>query len=540
MQIAHSTLEPDKPMTNPQSSACLTQHTSLPRSTKQSFMPPLRNALLTAAVALAIGGCAVSTQPLTTDEQAAQIRQDRATMFSDQEPVTKPITMSEAMARAIKYNLDHRLKLMEEAVAQRQLDLANYDMLPRLTLAAGYTGRNNFPAASSEDVFTHEQSLAPSTSSDKVLHTGDLQFTWNVLDFGVSYYQSQEQADRTLILKERRRKVVHSLMQQVRQAYWLALGAQELDVKVAPLLQEVEAALADIRQVGKEKLRAPKEAFADERVLLETLRQLEAIRDELAQAKPHLAALMNLDPGHPFELANDGEMKVPVVQGALPAMVETALLNRPELVEARYNERISVTETKKAMAKLMPGLEFDLGEHYDSNSFLVDSHWADAGLHLSWNIFNLLSAKQITQTAQAQVDVAKMQRMALNMAVLSQVYIAYRDYHGRNRQYELALSMDEVDHKILDQARNETKTDAQGKLGQIHAELNALYSDLRLQQDYGALQNAYGSILATLGVDPLPDEVSGHDVATLAKAVEMADKMTPIAAVAAPAVKTSQ
>jgi outer membrane protein TolC len=479
--------------------------------------------LLAASVALAAGGCAVTPHPLTADEQTIQLRLDRGAMFSEQEPVQGPITLSEAMARAIKYNLDNRLKLMEEAVAQRQLDLSNYDLLPRLTLAAGYNGRDSFPAASSENVFTGLQSLAPSTSTDKRTTTADLGFTWNILDFGVSYYQSQQQADRTLILKERRRKVVHSLMQQVRQAYWLALGAQELEGKVAPLLHEVESALADIHQIEKEKLRPPRETLADERVLLETLRQLEAIRDELAQAKPHLAALMDLDPGQSFELARPGAMTVPAVHAELPAMVETALLNRPELVEARYNERISVTETKKAMAKLMPGLEFSLGEHYDSNSFLVNHHWAAAGVRLSWNIFNLLSAKQITQTAQAQVEVAKMQRMALNMAVLAQVYIAYRDYYGRNRQYELARDLDEVDHKILDQAKNETKTDAQGKLLQIRAELNALYSDLRLQQNFGALQNAYGAILATLGIDPLPEEVAAHDVATLAKAVEMAD-----------------
>ena len=522
----------------------MTKSQSTPRQTPRvasSVLPSLRNSLLAAAVALAVGGCAITPKPFTADEQKAQISLDRTSMFSDQEPIAKPITLSEAMARAVKYNLDHRLKMMEEAVSQRQLDLAQYDLLPRLTLAAGYTDRNNVLASSSEDVYTNTQSLVPSTSSDKATHNADLGFAWNILDFGVSYYQAQEQADRTLILKERRRKVVHSLMQQVRQAYWLALGAQQVEGKIVPLLHEVESTLADIHKIEKEKLRPPKEILADERQLLDTLRQLEAIRDELAQAKPHLAALMNLDPGVPFELADEGKMPVPQLHAALPAMVETALLNRPELVEARYNERISVTETKKALVKLMPGLELDFGEHYDSNSFLVNRHWSDMGLHVSWNLLNLLSAKQITQTAQAQVDVAKMQRMALNMAVLSQVYIAYRDYHGRNRQFELARDLDAVDHKILDLTKNEAKSDAQGKMPQIRAELNALYSDLRVQQNFGALQNAYGAMLATLGADPLPEEVGGHDIATLSKAMELADHRSLDAIVGAnSSVKNSQ
>lgn len=506
-----------------------------------TFASPMRKAMLASAIALLFSGCAVVPQPMTSDEQSAQIKTDRDAMFKEQEPITKPVTLSEAMARAIKYNLDNRLKMMEEALAQHQLDLSRYDMLPRLTIAAGYTDRNSFPAASSEDVFTNTQSLAPSTSSDKALHTADLGFAWNILDFGVSYYQAQETADRTLIMKERRRKVVHSLMQQVRQAYWLALGAQEVENKVAAMQKDVESALGDLDKIQSEKLRSPKEVLADRRQLLDTLRQLEAVRDELAQAKPHLAALMNLDPGQQFTLAGDSTMAVPALNASLPAMIDTALLKRPELVEARYNERISVTETKKAMAKLMPGLELDLGEHYDSNSFLVNNHWADAGIHVSWNIFNLLSARQITDTAQAQVDVAKMQRMALNMAVLSQVYIAERDFKGRNRQFVLAKKLDDVDRQILDQARNETKSDAQGKLTQIRASLNALYSDLRLQQDFGALQNSYGTVLATMGVDPLPEEIGGHDVASLTRAVETAEhQRLDLVLAATPGVKTNQ
>lgn len=488
-----------------------------------SFLPPVRGAILAMAIAVAFTGCAVVPHPMTTDEQTAQLKHDRENMFNSQEAVAKPITISEAMARAIKYNLDHRVKLMEEAVSQRQLDLSNYDLLPRLTLAAGYVGRDSYSAASSRDVFTGIQTLSPSTSQDKQRRVADLGFTWNILDFGVSYYQSQQQADRTLVMKERRRKVVHSLMQQVRQAYWLALGAQQMEVKVIPLLKEVEQALADSRNIQQEKLRAPLETLNYQRQLLDTMRQLEAIRDELGQAKPRLASLMNLDPSQPFELATGTPMTVPTLRGSLPAMEQAALLNRPELIEARYNERIGVNETKKAMAKLMPGIEFSLGAHYDSNSFLVDNRWTDTGLRVTWNIFNLLSAPKIMETAEAQVEVARMQRMALNMAVLSQVYVAYRDYQGRQRQYALSANLDELDRKILEQTRNATRSDAQGKLTEIRASVSAMLSELRMQQSYGALHNAYGAMLATLGVDPIPEEVPAHDIASLAKVVATAD-----------------
>ena len=48
------------------------------------MLPSLRNSLLAAAVALAIGGCAITPKPFTVDEQKAQISLDRTSMFSDQ------------------------------------------------------------------------------------------------------------------------------------------------------------------------------------------------------------------------------------------------------------------------------------------------------------------------------------------------------------------------------------------------------------------------------------------------------------------------
>ncbi len=483
----------------------------------------LRGTVAVAAAVLILGGCAVTPHPITLNERAAGLDSDKAAMYHNQEPVKGPLTLSEAMARAVKYNLDNRLKLLEEAVSQRQLDLASFDLLPKLTVAAGYDGRDSYAASSSTDVFTGRQSLTPSTSQDKNRRTADLGFTWNILDFGVSYFQAQQQADRTLIMKERRRKVVHSLMQQVRQAYWFALGAQQMEAKIGPLLKEVEGALEDSRRIEQEKLRAPLDTLNYRRQLVDIVRQLEAVRDELAQAKPRLAALMNLEPGSDFTLAQPASLAEPKLDGSVGAMEKAALLNRPELVEARYNERIGVLETKKAIAKLFPGLEVSLMSHYDSNSFLVDNQWSEAGLRISWNLLNVFSAPQIKASAAAQEEVAKMQRLALSMAVLSQVHVAYLDFAGRKRQFELAENLNDLDRQILDQTRNAARSNALGKLAEIRAEVNALFSELRFYRSYGALQGAYGTMLTTLGADPLPQAVSAHDVETLARSIAAED-----------------
>ncbi|MFM9924917.1 TolC family protein [Variovorax sp. H27-G14] len=480
---------------------------------------PRALSVLAAAAVLLLSGCAMQTRPIEMGERRAAIVTERTAITANQEALSGPVTLDEAMARALKYNLDYRLKRMEEVLAQRQLDLSQNDLLPQLTVAAGYAGRNNENGSSSRSLSTGAQSLVPSTSTDRDRVTGDLGLTWNVLDFGVSYFQSQQQADRVLVAQERRRKTVHQVMQQVRQAYWQAAGAEKLGSKIDVVVSDARRALDDSRKIEQEKLMAPLEVLNYQRQLLDVIRQLEAINDELSQAKPQLASLMNLEPGTRFTIALPTTLAAPSFKMPVGKMEETALLLRPELMEARYNERISVLETKKAITRLLPGLEFGIGQHYDSNSFLVNSNWRDAGLRVSFNLFNLINAQSIRANAQAQEELARQQHLAVSMAVLTQTHVALRDYTGRLRQYELSKDMDDVDQKFLGHVRNATRASATGKLQEVRAAASALTSELRLYQSYGAMQNAYGQMLSTLGLDPLPASIDSHDLSALRSAV---------------------
>lgn len=469
-----------------------------------------------------LAGCAIRPEPFTDDEHRQQIQHDKTAMYQDQEAATGPITLEEAMARALKYNLDNRLKLMEEALAHRQLDVANFNLLPQLTANAGYSTRDNVYGSSSEDLATGQQSLVPSTSQEKTYRSADLTFSWSLLDFGVSYYQAKQQADQALILEERRRKVVQVMLQQVRQAYWQAVGAQQLEAKISRVMQEAEQALADSRTIEQERLRSPLESLNYQRQMLDIIRQLEAVRDELIQAKPRLASIMNLPPGQDFSLAEPGQLYIPELATSLEEMEEIALFHRPELVEAQYQERISVQETRKAIARLFPGVEFDAGTYYNSNKYLVNNDWNAAGVRVSWNLLNLLNIDNTRAAAKAQVDVARSQRLALNMAVLTQVHVSYRDYLNRKHQFERSADIFGVDQRILGHTRNAARSSADSQLQEIRASASALISELRLYQSYGALQSAYGQTLATLGVDLLPRQLPDDDLTTVRDAVMQA------------------
>ena len=485
---------------------------------------PRLSLIALSVAALWLSGCAIHPAPFTDAERAQAAHTDHEGMFANQPPLSGPVTLDEAMARAIRYNLDHRVKMMEAALAQEQLNIDNFNMLPQLTTAAGYTARSVPLSSSSQGLFTNEQTLAQSYSTDKTDKTFDIGFSWNVLDFGVSYFEAKEQADRVLVLEQRRRKVVELMMQQVREAYWEAAGAQRLHDRIGPLLDQAKQALDDSRRSQQQGLRSPLDTLNYQHALLDIMRQLELVRDQLEEAKPRLASLMNVAPGSDFTLAPPQDFNVPSFSMPIDQMEETALERRPELVEARYNERISVNETHKAMAKLLPGIELQLGTHYDSNSFLYYHWWQSAGINVSWNLLNVLNAKNIRGMADAELDVAHAQRLALSMAVLTQVHVARAELGARQRQFELFKEMNDVDQQILQHTHNATVANAQGKLEEIRAATSAMMSELRMYQSYGELESAYGQLLASLGLDPVPGKVDGNDLAAVEQSIAMEEK----------------
>ncbi len=475
--------------------------------------------IIIAFISLLVAGCVMKPVSLKPDEMLNRATKDMDGLYREQEPVIAPLSMEECMARALKYNLDHRLKLMEDALALRQFDLSRYDMLPRLITNAGYNNRNNYNAASSMNVFTNQESLSPSTSQEKDHFTADLTFTWNVLDFGVSYFQARQQADRAMIMTERRRKVVHTIMQQVRYAYWMALGSQQLEGRCVMLLKEVDQALKDSKRIEAEKLRSPMETLTYQKTLLEFQRQLEAFRDELSQANTRLGSLINLPLGQSLKLVVPSSMNIPEIPEGLEKMEYRALLMRPEIREADYNDRISADEVKKSIARMLPGIELSAGINYDSNSFLVWNNWFEGGLRVTWNLLNLLKGPIQYKAATANTEMTAAQRLALSMAVLTQVHLSYHEFFSRQRQYDLSRQLQDIEANIYQQTQNAVISGSQNRMIGIRTATTAMMAEFRSFQNYAALQNAYGQIIATLGVDPLPETVDAHDVKTLTGAI---------------------
>ncbi|EJM73498.1 TolC family protein [Pseudomonas sp. GM55] len=470
-------------------------------------------------LALAVSGCAVTSEPIERSVSEQRAKSDLQSMYKGQEPLGGPLTLHQAMARAVKYNLEGRLKIMEEALAKRQLDLASFDMLPRMALDAGYVGRNNVNASSSQSVRTGTQSLEPSTSQDRDRDVADLTMVWNVLDFGVSYISAKQQGDQRLIVQERRRKVINTIVQDVRSAYWRAMAAERLLTQIDSLMARVETARDNSQSMSQQRIGDPVQALGYQRSLIEATRQLEEQRRALSLAKTELATLINLPMGTELTLATDNGYEIPELKVDLASLEQEALTSRPELREQDYQSRISAAETRKAMLRLLPGLEFSAGGHYDSNSFLVEQGWADYGVKVTWNLFNVISAPAAIDVAKAGEEVATARRQAMSIAVLAQLYVANANYREALRQFKTNQQLSDIDGQIVGQLRNRHQAEGIGELDLIQGELNTLQADLRRDLSYADLRNAYGQIFASAGLDPLPDQVQSTQVQSIATAL---------------------
>ncbi|URL56892.1 TolC family protein [Luteibacter flocculans] len=488
-----------------------------------STTPALRRAPLVASLAIAVflTGCgAVKPKPLTHDEIATRVKNDQQAMYKGQEAVTAPLTLSDVMARSLKYNLDYRLKLMETALSRGLLDVSELDMLPKLMTDAGYRWRSNDSGGTSIGIQDRIVSLRPSTSEERVHYLADATLSWDVLDFGLSYYRAKQQADDVNTTDERRRKVLQNIVQDVRDAYWRALGAQRLLGETQALADNIQAALEKTRQAERAGVLPPVEGLEYQRALLDAMTLVNEKRQEMEFAKRELAALMSLPPGTDFTLADATETNLSQVPGNLDQLEQMALEQRPELREEDYKTRIDAIETKKQIAALFPNLNLFGGVGYDSNKYLYNENWAQGGVSMSMNLFRLAGIPAIKRTNKARMEVDDARRMALSMAILTQVRVSVERYKLAVYDHQLAQESAQVDQRLASVARAGSSNQLTSELETLRTQARSMVSRFQEASSYAAAQSAYGRVLNSVGIDLMPEQVAGTDVPALSRAIQ--------------------
>jgi outer membrane protein TolC len=481
-----------------------------------------RKRMLLLALASAIAGCAVIPQPFGPDEREKLAAQARESLFAGQEPLTRPLTLEDAVARAIKYQADYRQRIMEQALAEAQVDVAKFDLLPKFTVNAGYSTRSN---ESFGFGFSPNGQIAanPSASTERTHTTTSVGFAWNVLDFGVSYFRARQLANQTLIADERRRKAVQTLMHDVRNAWWRAEAAQRLLPQADALLDEVEQSIERTRAIESRKLLPPLQTATLRRALQDLNQQVAFRRQELAQAQVELASLIGTPPGNVIGIASPAgtERDIPELTADVDKLEALALRARPEMPEEGYRAKVSEDEARKALVSLLPGLSFDLARMTDSNRFLVNNAWTSAGVSVVFNLVKVFSLPALNRSAEAQEKTDEARRLAMAMAIMAQTRLAAVRYRLVAEEFWIWDEASRDDDLIVRYLVSSAQAGVDAEIELIRSKARAMASRMNRDLSYANLQSSVARLYHSVGYDAIPREAEGRpldDLATMVRA----------------------
>ena len=414
------------------------------------------------------------------------------------------IDLYTAIALAIENNKDLKVKLFETALADRKIKDVKFDMLPTMSANAGYTGSEKYQSSTSATVGTDDKAATKgttfSTSRNRDVVSRDIGFAWNALDFGLSYIRAGQTGDRYLIAKEIEKKAANNIAREVIRSYWNALSAEKLIKKYDPLIEKVKVALNDSQKIEEMLLQKPMDALLYQKELLDIKRALITQRQTLINSKVELGALMGLLPDQEYNLVKTDE-PINILDMNIKSMEKHALVNRAELLENRYQERISVAETKVGLRSLLPSFNINAAYTSSSNDYLQNQTNFEFGSSVGANLLNVFRAPTIKKVNEANTEIIKEQRLALSMAVLSQVHLANIDYQMSTEEYDTSERYLNVSTKIANQVRNAQKIARFGELELIREEASTLVAELRRDIAFAKMQHSIAQVYTSVGID---------------------------------------
>lgn len=447
-----------------------------------------------------VAGCSVTPEPMTAEERSARSAADLKRINQMEYVPTQPITLNQAIARAVAFNLQRRVKEIEREIEDAELQTKSFDMLPSFDL----------------DAARNDTSEKLSSSDDPITRTASAGVTWNILDLGVSYARAQQQADEVLIAREKERKALQDIIREVRTAYWRAAGAQRLMGKVQAIARNIKVAMRESRAMEKSGANDVVKSVAYRREIVESVRQALTLQRELREARSELAEHLNIRPGTPFKIATTTlASAMPVLPMSLPEMEKHALDNRPELRVEDYNERMSDWQAREALFDMLPGAKLTAGQNYSSDSFNLTPNWISTGFQLGMNLFDLFSGTSRMDEAEKRGELARQQRLAMTLAVMTQTHMAYIQFRNASQQMRLAREVARADRRLAQLVATDTDFVNTDYFEAVRLATRQLQSEADEHQSQVELITAHSDVMHAIGLNVMPENLRTDDMEQL-------------------------
>jgi len=435
--------------------------------------------------------------------------EDEESIDSARPVIEEPLTLSDAIGYAIKYNLDAAISKLEEDIQEEAVFGAKLKMLPSLKFDGELGRADKYSASFSDPLFT-DGAQAYNYSRDKSTRKFHLELSWDLLDFGISYYQHRQAFNQLSIVEQKRRRIIQNLKLDVTKTFWqvqVSKAAVQMAGRLIDRLLEREKIMQDqIESLTVSEIEVLETAVA----LSEMKMKMSGFESELQKNKHKLATLMGMTDLIDFEVAStDFNAAIDKMDLDIKEFETEALRQRPEMFEQDLEEIINVDEARISVAKMAPSSSIFYRFNYDHDSHLYYNHWHDIGLRLSFDLLSVPQKQSQKRAVQKKEKLIRKRRLALATAILTQLNIAILDYEDTMRKYEQSKDIASKRAKLM-QARRLHAENGNGNLEDIlESEARHLLSQVRSLSSYADAIIAEQRILNTIGRD---DMVNVHYV----------------------------
>jgi outer membrane protein TolC len=452
------------------------------------FSPTLVLALVGLQV---MPGCASMRAQLTQNDVAAFSSDIAQAAAYQAEPINGAIDVYDAIARAIKYNTDIRVKELEVTVAEADARLQNASLLPNLVADSSYYSRDG------------NRSGYNALPNSPGLSNG-LSLSWDILDFGLSCVRAGQSADKALYHAEDLRRTALRIAEETRLAYWRAVALERLNRRLAAIDPEINAALKASDLEAKDPAMDPIAALSVSRDILTSQREINQLRAGLSGSLEQLKQLINVPPGQSVKLKDSRRTEFQTHRLLdTGEAVSIALENRAEVRQLMYQLRITDDEVNAQLLQVLPGVSLQTGLTNASLTTVSSANWIGWGAKAAWHLMNLLRLPVSMDAIDSQKELLRQQALAMAVSISMQVHIASAQY-GLERQ-----SLSDSERLLSVQKQLERHESAAAAVGQASGQslakerIATVLADARRGLAYAGLESAYGTYLTSLGVDVL-------------------------------------
>ena len=382
-----------------------------------------------------------------------------------------PITLPEAMSRALKYNLSHRLHWPAQPVVWPE----NNPVLPESL------------TAEQPDIQTQLTQL------------------WASLDAALNYFQQQSttspegpRVERDLLAGAWRYE--QALLREVRAAWWRGLAAQSHLPLLQAATEQVEEVLQTVQAIQQAELLPPERLLNLQIRLRENLQRLHEQGDELVLARARLARLLNLPPQLTYRLqADPSTADIPSLSlGQLMELQITALRERRELQGMDLNLPARIPVGRQAILELLPGTPFHLGVQPGPEFTTLSLRGVAHATHM---------ADQLQRVAREDGEDGETEQAELHAllvsAVLAQVQVALENHLRVQRDYEYSRHIHKLQTQRQHQSQARLTSGAGQELEQGLVQAAAVQAGWNEQLQHARLQASMALLLDSLGTGRL-------------------------------------